>query len=94
MVTVLKELTKEEVHSVVVFYGQKSSTVEIHRELVTVYGANVMTVHVRKWCREFDSGRVNVMDEQSSGRPSKCSDLVQDSDAAEQADKRVSIAQL
>jgi hypothetical protein len=29
-----------------------------------VYGANVMTVqHVRKWCREFDSGQVNVMDE-------------------------------
>jgi hypothetical protein len=29
-----------------------------------VYGANVRTVQrVCKWCREFDSGRVNVMDE-------------------------------
>jgi hypothetical protein len=44
---------------------------------VTVYGANVMTVHVRKLCREFDSGRVNVMDEQRSGRPSTSADLVQ-----------------
>jgi hypothetical protein len=50
---------------------------------VTVYGANVMTVqHVHKWCREFDSGQVNVMDEQMSGRASTSTDLVQDIDAA------------
>jgi hypothetical protein len=66
--------------------------VEIHREIVTVYGANVMTVqHVCKWCRAFDSGQVNVMDEQRSGRPSTSADLVQDVDAAVQADKRVSV---
>jgi hypothetical protein len=53
-----------------------------------------MTVHVSKWFREFDSGRVNVMDEQRSGRPSTSADLVQDIDAAVQADRRVSIAQL
>jgi hypothetical protein len=46
------------------FCGKKFSPVEIHRKLVTVYGANVMTVqHLRKWYREFNSGRVNVMDE-------------------------------
>jgi hypothetical protein len=45
--------------------GKRDPPVEIHGELVTLYGANVMTVqHLRKWCREFDSGRVNVMDEQ------------------------------
>jgi hypothetical protein len=50
---------------------------------VIVYGANVMTVqHVRRWCREFDIGRVNVMDEQRSDRPSTSTDLVQDVDAA------------
>jgi hypothetical protein len=49
MATVLKEWTKEEMHSVIRFYGQKVPPLEIHRELVTVYGANVMTVHVRKW---------------------------------------------
>jgi hypothetical protein len=45
------------------FMGKK-----VHREPVRVCGANVMTVQrVRKWRREFDSGRVNVMDEQMSG---------------------------
>jgi hypothetical protein len=70
--------------------GKKVPHVEIHRELVTVYGANVMTVQrMRKWCREFDSGRVNVMDEQGSGRPSTSAGRVRDIDAAMQADRRV-----
>jgi hypothetical protein len=65
MATVLKEWTKEEVRSVIRFlWAIKVPPVEIHCELVTVHGANVMTVqHVRKWCREFDNGQVNVMDE-------------------------------
>jgi hypothetical protein len=74
--------------------GNKVPPVEIYHELVTVYGANVMTVHVHKWCRKFDSGRVNVMDEQRSDRPSTSADLVQDIDAAVQADRHMSIAQL
>jgi hypothetical protein len=75
--------------------GKEVPPVEIYRELVTVYGTNVMAVqHVRKWCREFDSGRVNVMDEQRSSRPSTSADLVQDIEAAVQADRCVSIAQL
>jgi hypothetical protein len=37
---------------------------------------------------------VNVVDEQRSGRPYTSADLVQDIDAAVQADRRVSIAQL
>jgi hypothetical protein len=53
------------VRSVIRFsMDRKVSHFEIHRKLMTVYGANVMTAqHVRKWCWEFDSGRVNVMDE-------------------------------
>jgi hypothetical protein len=43
---------------------------------------------------EFDSGRVNVMVEQRSGRPSTFADLVQDIDAAVQAGGYVIIAQL
>jgi hypothetical protein len=75
--------------------GKKVPPVEIHHELVTVYGANVMKVqHVRKWRMEFDSGWVNVMDEQRSGWPSTSADLVQDIDAAVQADRCVSTAQL
>jgi hypothetical protein len=96
MATVLKEWIKEEVRSVIRFlWAKKVPPVEIHRELVTVYGANVMTVdHVGKWCRECDSGPVNVMDEQRSGRPSTAAVLVRDIDAAVQADRRVSIAEL
>jgi hypothetical protein len=75
--------------------GKNIPPVEIHCELVTVYGANVMTVqHVRKWCREFDSGLVNLMDEQRSGRPSTSADLARDIDTAVQADRHVCIAQL
>jgi hypothetical protein len=44
--------------------------------------------------QEFRSGRVNVMNEKMSGRPSTSADLVQNIDAAVQADRRVSIAQL
>jgi hypothetical protein len=84
MATILKEWTKEEVRSVTCFlWAKEVPPVEILCELVIVYGANVMTVqHVRKWCRQFDIGRVNVMDEQRSGRPSTSADLVQDVDAA------------
>jgi hypothetical protein len=50
-----------------------------------------MTVqHLRKWCKEFDIGRVNVIDVQRSIRPFTSADLVQDIDAAMQADRRVS----
>jgi hypothetical protein len=50
MATVLKEWTKEELRLVIRFFmGKKVPPVEMHRKLVTVYGANVMTVqHVRK----------------------------------------------
>jgi hypothetical protein len=94
MATIPKEWTKEEVHCHSFLWAKNVPPVEIHRELVTVYGVNVMTVHVRIWCRELDSGRVNVMDEQRSGQPSVSADLVQDIDAAVQAHRRVSIAQL
>jgi hypothetical protein len=50
MATVLKEWTKEEVRSVILLlWAKRVSPVEIHHELVTVHGANDMTVqHVRK----------------------------------------------
>ncbi|GBM39399.1 hypothetical protein AVEN_97019-1 [Araneus ventricosus] len=44
---------------------------EIHRQLVEIYGENVMTDGmVRKWVRQFNGGRTNVHDEARSGRPS------------------------
>jgi hypothetical protein len=55
MVTILNELTKEEVEFIIRFFWAKGNQpVEIHHELVTVYCTSVMTVqHVQKWCREF-----------------------------------------
>jgi len=50
--------------------------------------------YVHKWCMEFDSGQVNVKDEQRNGQPSMSADPVQDIDVAVQADICVSIAQL
>ncbi|UYV83327.1 hypothetical protein LAZ67_23000575 [Cordylochernes scorpioides] len=40
-------------------------------KLVEVYGEKCMDIkNMRKWCREFNEGRINVHDEQRSGRPS------------------------
>jgi hypothetical protein len=74
-------------------WATKVPPVEIHSELVTVYAAIMMTVqYVRKWCWEFESGGLNVMDEQRKGRPSTSANLVQDIDAAVQVDGSVIIA--
>jgi uncharacterized protein YktA (UPF0223 family) len=54
MLTILNEWTNEEVRSVIRFFMDKEvPLVEIHLELVALYGANVMTEHVRKWCRSL-----------------------------------------
>jgi hypothetical protein len=45
MATVLKEWTKEEVRSAIRFlWANKDPPIEIHRELVAMCGADVMTV--------------------------------------------------
>jgi hypothetical protein len=42
---------------------------EIYRQLIAVYGKNVMNEsNVRKWCRMFNEGSTNVHDEERSGR--------------------------
>ncbi|GBL69482.1 hypothetical protein AVEN_68484-1 [Araneus ventricosus] len=44
---------------------------EVHRQLVEIYGENVMTDGmVRKWVRQFNDVRTNVHDEALSGRHS------------------------
>ncbi|GBM56935.1 hypothetical protein AVEN_157374-1 [Araneus ventricosus] len=61
-----------EVHSVIRFLNAKKvKPAENHRQLVQIYGENVMTVGmVRKWVRQFNDGHTNVHDEARSGRPS------------------------
>ncbi|GBN49171.1 Histone-lysine N-methyltransferase SETMAR [Araneus ventricosus] len=48
---------------------------EIHRQLVEIYGENVMTDGmIRKWVRQSNDGRTNVHDEARSGRSSVVND--------------------
>ncbi|GBN66135.1 hypothetical protein AVEN_168208-1 [Araneus ventricosus] len=65
-----------EVLSVIQFLNAKNvKPTEIHRQLVEIYGENVMTDGmVRKWVRHFNDGRTNVHDEARSGRPSVVND--------------------
>ncbi|GBM12460.1 hypothetical protein AVEN_55296-1 [Araneus ventricosus] len=65
-----------EVRSVIRFLNAKKvRPAEIHRQLVEIYGENVMTDGmVRKWVRQFNDGHTNVHDEARSGRPSVVND--------------------
>ncbi|GBN55596.1 hypothetical protein AVEN_73075-1 [Araneus ventricosus] len=65
-----------EVRSVIRFLKAKNvKQAEIHRQLVAIYGENVMTDGmVRKWVRQFNDGRTNVHDEARSGRSSVVND--------------------
>ena len=54
-----------------VLWAKGTAPIEIHHEIQTVYGSNVMTMqHVRKWCWKFSGCRMSVTDEQRSGCPS------------------------
>lgn len=45
--------------------------IQIHYQLTEMYGESCMDVKsVRKWCREFRTGRTEIHYEQRSGRPS------------------------
>ncbi|GBM00189.1 hypothetical protein AVEN_176423-1 [Araneus ventricosus] len=65
-----------EVCSVIRFLNAKKvKTAEIHRQLVEIYGENVMTDGmVRKWVRQFNDGRTSVHNEARSRRPSVVND--------------------
>jgi hypothetical protein len=63
---------KCEVRAVIRFLHAKGKTAaEIHRQIVSVYGEDVMNRQdVAKWCRQFEGGRNDVHDEIRSGMPS------------------------
>ncbi|GBN75538.1 hypothetical protein AVEN_110550-1 [Araneus ventricosus] len=65
-----------EVRSVIRFLNVNNvKPAEIHRQLVEIYGENVMTDGmVRKWVRQFNDGRTNCHDEARSGRLSVVND--------------------
>jgi transposase len=71
-------------------HAKNMSVAEIHRELSTIYGQNIMSEgSVRQWCRMFKDGRTNIQDEERSGGPSVVSDdLVQNVDEKKTAKDR------
>ncbi|UYV80314.1 hypothetical protein LAZ67_18002373 [Cordylochernes scorpioides] len=69
--------------------------VEIPRQLVEVYGEKCMDIkNVRKWCREFNEGRINVHDEQRSGRPSLPESTVARIDEMVRANRRITLEEI
>lgn len=67
----LDQWNKQEVRAVIRFLNAKNlSAAEIHRQLVDVYGEDVMTRQsVAKWCVHFRAGRVIMEDSERRGRP-------------------------
>jgi len=55
--------------------------VEIHKQIVAVYGNVMNQQNVTKWCCESSKGRMDAHDKQRSGRPSLIFyDLLQESE--------------
>ncbi|UYV71763.1 hypothetical protein LAZ67_9000303 [Cordylochernes scorpioides] len=66
-----------------------------NRQLVEVYGEKCMDIkNVRKWCREFNEGRINVHDEQRSGRPSLPESTVARIDEMVRANRRITLGEI
>jgi hypothetical protein len=75
-----------EVRSVIHFLNaQNVHAIDIHRQLMLVYGEGVMSdSSVRKWCRMFNAGRTNVHNEERPGHPSFITE-----DLEKQVDKQI-----
>jgi len=67
----IEQWTNVEVRGVIRFLQAKGNTPsEIHRELVAVYGDQVMSKkQVWVWCKAFNEGRFDLADEPRVGRP-------------------------
>ena len=75
MATSIQSPAKCEVRPVIRFLKAKcKSPVEIHKQIVAVYGKVMNRQNVTKWCREFSEGKTDVHDEQRGGRLSLISD--------------------
>ncbi|UYV71056.1 hypothetical protein LAZ67_8001560, partial [Cordylochernes scorpioides] len=92
----LSSPAKCELRSVIRFLNAKNnSPVLIHRQEVEVYGEKCMDIkNVRKWCREFNEGRINVQDEQRSGRPSLPESTVARIDEMVRANRRITLEEI
>jgi len=83
-----------EVRSVIRFFIVRGETAaEINRQLVSVYGTNVMDIsNVRRWVKQFKEGREDIFDEERSWRPSLVSkEVVEKVDNVIRKDRRLTL---
>jgi len=86
-----------EIRAVIRFLQAKNiQPADIHRQVCEVYGEGAMgDSMVRRWCRQFESGRDNVHDDKRSGRPSVVTpDLVQQIEVKIRENRRFTITDL
>jgi hypothetical protein len=76
MAAPIQSPAKCEARSVIRFLNTKGERpMEIHKQIVAVYGHVMNRQNVMKWCHEFSEGRTDVHDKQRrSDRPSLISD--------------------
>jgi hypothetical protein len=67
----IENLSSIEVRAVISFLNAKQkSPTEIHKEVVEVYGENVISrKQVSVWCNEFKEGRTSLLDKERAVRP-------------------------
>ena len=95
MAALIQISAKCEVRSVIRFLNTKGEhPVEIHRQIVAVYGNVMNRQNVSKWCCEFSEGRTDILDEQRSSRPSLISDDLQEVEGKIRANRSVMIREL
>ena len=96
MAAPIQSPTKCEMCSVVRFLNARDECpVEIHKQIVAVYGNVMDWQNVTKWCNEFSKGRTDVHDEQRSGRSSLISyDLFQEIEGEIRANRPMTIREL
>jgi hypothetical protein len=75
MAVPIQSPAKYKVHSIIQFLNAKGERpAEIHKQIVAIYDDVMNRQSVTKWCCEFSAGRIDVHDQQRSGRPSFISD--------------------
>ena len=80
MATRIENPAEREIRAVIRFLQAKNiQPADIHRQVCEVYGEGAMSDSVvRRWCRQFESGRDTAHDDKRSGRHSVVTpDLVQ-----------------
>jgi transposase len=87
-----------EVRAVIRFLNAKQkSPKEIHKEVVEVYGENVISrKQVSEWCNQFKEGRTSLPDAERAGRPTNACNAVSErrDEQLLLADRRIKVKEI